>query len=103
MAIGKTARKVGADKIFVSAVMVRHGPQYRNPVARVNNLLQRRCSEEGFFFMDQSDITSRHISNDGVHLNFFGQQILKMNILSCFNTFNPYLSDFEYDYDRSLF
>ena len=53
--------------------------------------------------MDQSDITSAHISMDGVHLNFYGQTILKYNILSVFNTFNPYFTDFERDYDTSLF
>ena len=102
LAIARTARDVGADKIYISSVMVRHGQHYRNPVIRVNNLLQRRCSEEGFLYMDQSDISSSHISMDGVHLNFYGQTILKMNILSCFNTFNPYLNDFVYDYDESL-
>ena len=103
MAIARTSREVGAQKIYVSAVMVRHGHHYRNPVIRVNNLLQSRCSDEGFIYMDQSDITSSHISTDGVHLNFFGQTILKMNILSCFNTFNPYFNDFVSDYDKSLF
>ena len=103
MAIGRTAREVGAQKIYVSSVMVRHGHHYRNPVTRVNNLLQIRCSEEGFIYMDQSDITSSHISMDGVHLNFYGQTILKMNILSCFSSFNPYFNDFISDYDRSLF
>ena len=103
MGIARTAREAGAGKIFVSSVMVRHGYQYRNPVTRVNNLLQVRCSEEGFHYMDQSDITSAHISMDGVHLNFYGQTILKYNILSVFNTFNPYFTDFESDYDISLF
>ena len=103
MAIARSAREAGASKVFVSAVMVRHGQQYRNPVRRVNNLLERRCSEEGFFYMDQSDVTSSHISMDGVHLNFHGQTILKYNILSTFNTFNPYFTDFEDDYESSLF
>ena len=58
---------------------------------------------EGFRFIDQSDISSNHIKMDGVHLNFYGQTLLKMNLLNCFHTFNPYLIDFEYDYDRSLF
>ena len=103
MAIARTAREVGAKKIHVSSVLVRRGHHYRNPVIRVNNLLQARCSEEGFIHMDQSDITSSHIEMQGVHLNFHGQTILKMNILSCFSTFNPYFNDFVDDYDRSLF
>ena len=53
--------------------------------------------------MDQSDISSDHVSSDGVHLNFYGQTLLKMNILSCFNTFNPYFNDFENDYELSRF
>ena len=53
--------------------------------------------------MDQSDITSSHISTDGVHTNFYGATLVKMSILNCFHTFNPYLNDFEFDYDRSLF
>ena len=76
LAIARTAKEAGAEKIFVSAVMVRHGHQYRNPIIRVNNLLQKRCSEEGFNYMDQSDITSSHISMDGVHLNFMGKPYL---------------------------
>ena len=103
MKIARTARAKGAQKIHVSAILVRHGYQYKNPIKRINNLLQSTCATEGFLFMDQSDISSSHISVDGVHPNFYGQTLLKMNILNCFHTFNPYFIDFEYDYDKSLF
>ena len=103
MKIARKAKEVGAESIYVSAVIVRHGFQYRNPVARVNKLLEATCSAEGCIFMDQSEISSSHISYDGVHLNFHGQTLLKMNILLCFHTFNPYFSDFEQDYDKALF
>ena len=103
MKIARTARDAGAYRVYVSGIMTRHGQQYKNPIARVNNLLQYRCSLEGFLYMDQSDISSDHVSSDGVHLNFYGQTLLKMNILSCFNTFNPYFNDFENDYELSRF
>ena len=103
MKIARTAREFGAYRVYVSGIMTRHGQQYKNPIARVNNLLQYRCSLEGFLYMDQSDISSDHVSSDGVHLNFHGQTLLKMNILSCFNTFNPYFNDFENDYELSKF
>ena len=103
MKTARTARDMGAEMVHVSAILVRHGYQYRNPVARVNSLLEATCISEGFMFMSQSDISSSHISMDGVHPNFFGQTLLKMNILSCFHTFNPYFTDFKHDYDRSLF
>ena len=103
MKTARHARSLGAEKVHVSAVIVRHGFQYKNPVIRVNQLLERACAGEGFIFMDQSDITSSHISYDGVHLNFHGATLLKMSILTCFHTFNPYFIDFEDDYDRALF
>ena len=103
MKTARAARVSGAEIVYVSAVLVRHGYQFKNPVARVNSLLEATCAMEGFFFLDQSDISSSHISMDGVHPNFFGQTLLKMSILSCFHTFNPYFIDFEHDYDRSLF
>ena len=103
MKIGRVARDTGADKVYVSSIMVRHGYQYKHVIKRVNNLLESACSEEGFWYLDQSDITSSHIGHDGVHLNFFGQTLLKMSILGCFSSFNPYFTDFEHDYDKSLF
>ena len=103
LSIARSARSTGAKKIYVSGILVRHGFHYRNIVIRVNRLLEERCREEQFIYMDQSNITSNHISKDGIHPNFYGQTILKRNILECFNTFNPYLSDFDHDYERSLF
>ena len=103
MKTARLARDMGAEAVYISAVLVRHGYQYKNPVARVNSLLEASCGIEGFRFMDQSDISSSHISTDGVHPNFYGATLLKMNILNCFLTFNPYLCDFEQDYERSLF
>ena len=58
--------------------------------------------EENFVFMDNSDFTIAHIASDGIHPNFFGTTILKMNTLSVFSTFNPYLCDFVNDYERAL-
>ena len=103
LTIARCARSTGARKFYVSGILVRHGFHYQNIVIRVNRLLEERCREEQFIYMDQSDISSRHISIDGIHPNFFGQTILKRNILECFNTFNPYFSDFDHDYERSLF
>lgn len=101
--IGCAARDSGAKKIYISGILVRKGYQYKNVTPRVNNLLQSMCSDENFVYIDQSDITTGHISGDGIHPNFYGTTVLKYNILSIFPTFNPYLSDFDDDYERSLF
>ena len=101
--IGVAARDCGAKRIHISSVLVRRGHEYRNAIVRINNLLRTMCNEERFIFMDQSDITSAHISGDGIHPNFNGSTILKHNILSVFSTFNPYVCDFGAEYERALF
>ena len=100
--IGRAAKDHGAQKIFISGVMVRWGHQYRNAITRVNNFLQSRCSDEGFLFMDQGDITTAHISGDGIHLNYHGTTVLKMNLLLTFNSFNPYICTFDEEYDNAI-
>ena len=69
----------------------------------MNNLLESMCKLHGYTFIDHSDVTTRHICNDGLHPNKPGYTILKMNLLWCFYTFNPYISDFYNDYEDALF
>ena len=102
-AIAEAARDSGAQKIYISGVLVRWGHQYKNAIARVNNLLETMCRDENFIFMDQGDITANHISGDGIHPNFHGTTILKFNLLSAFDTFNPYISNFQTEYEKALF
>ena len=83
--------------------MTRWGHQYKNAINRVNNLIQRTCNDENFLYMDQDDITGAHVAGDGIHPNFYGSTILKFNILSVFRSFNPYLTNFDDDYERALF
>ena len=101
--IGHAARDSGATRIHISGVLVRWGQQYKNGLVRINNLLKEMCREEKFIFMDQEDITSAHIAGDGIHPNFHGSTILKHNILSVFETYNPYLCNFITEYENALF
>ena len=79
------------------------GTYMRNIIQRVNILLEERCIKEGFVFIDNSDITVAHLSKDGLHPNFYGFTILKMNILKCFPDFNPYICDFLGTYENALY
>ena len=96
------AKEVGTRNIFVSSVLERWGFEHRNLIKRINRLLESMCREEGCIFLDHSDITAAHICDDGLHLNSRGHVILKMNILQCFRTFNPYLCDFETYYEKCI-
>ena len=100
--IGRKAKAVGTKKIFISSMLVRYGYRYANIITRINTLLESCCMEEGFIFLDHSDVTLRHICGDGLHTNYYGHTILKMNILLCFYTFNPYLCNFSDIYDKAL-
>ena len=103
MKIARAAQEKGAKKVHVSSIVVRRGNQYRDVIPRVNDLLYMTCLAENFIFMDQDAITPVHISSDGVHLNFYGATLLKMKILSVFDTFDPNVIDFNFDYEKALY
>ena len=100
--IGRYAKTLGTKNIYISSILVRWGYQYANIITRLNDILERLCNAEGFIFLNHSDITKRHIWSDGLHPNNQGYLILKMNMLMCFYTFNPYLSTFYDLYEKAL-
>ena len=100
--IGKLAKDSGVSQINISSIPIRRGYQYKNIIKRINELLSRTCQENGFGFIDLSDITLMHIWDDGLHLNNDGLAIMKMNLLKCFFTFNPYVCDFMEAYENAL-
>ncbi len=85
-----------------NSVLVQWGKHYENIIKRVNDILQRVCGEEGFHYLDHSEVTTSHLCGDGLHPNGHGTVILKMNILYCFNTFNPYLTNFFDFYENAV-
>ena len=101
--IGLQARNSGTQKIYISGLLTMTGTYMRNVIHRINLLLQDRCIKEGFIFIDNTDITVAHLSKDGLHPNFYGSIILKMNVLKCFPNFNPYLCDFLGTYEDALY
>ena len=100
--IARKAKTFGTNNIYISSIIVRWGYQYGNIITRINNLLENSCREEGLLYLDHLDITMRHISNDGLHLNIYGNTIMKMNLLKCFYSFNPFLCHFDKFYDYAL-
>ena len=101
MTIGRNAKSVGAT-VFISSLLIRVGYEYQNMIKRINVLLERFCGEEGFNFINHSDIATAHIGYDGLHVNKYGRSILKMNLLCCFTSFNPYLCNFIQFFEECL-
>ena len=101
--IGQLARNFGVKEIFLSAIINRQGVFYARKLKKVNSILSTACSQQGFYFLDHSEIHSfYHLDEEGLHLNVLGTSILKMNILKCFNTFNPYFNTFLTTYERAF-
>ena len=100
--IGRRARDKGIENIYIASIILRHWSKYRDLRKNVNIILHRKCHIEGFYFIDNDNIMSKHLAADGLHLNPVGSRYLKQNILRCcFSTFNPYLCDFNFYYDYS--
>ena len=71
-------------------------------ILNINRILQASCLQEGFKFLDTKDIfLDFHLDDGGLHLNKFGTAILKMKILRCFDSFNPFFNDFVNIYDQA--
>ena len=98
LSIAEKARMYGAENVFIGSILERKGQLYKSVITRINDELFLACVRYGYVYMDNNDITvDYHIGGDGIHPNEQGHTILKMNILKCMYSFNPYLCDF-YDY-----
>ena len=102
ISIGKTARDFGVTEINISGLVTRRDRRLNRIIPRINALLQAECLREDFTFIEQDDITYAHLNDDGLHLNHYGSSIMKMNLLRCFLSFNPYFNDFLYVYENAL-
>ena len=100
--IARKAKFYGADKVYIASILERRGLHYKNIISRINEKLYMSCLEKGYNFIDNSDIVLDYISRDGIHPNEQGHCILKMNILKCMYSFNPYFCDFTNYYEKCL-
>ena len=83
---GVMSKMHGARKVVISSVMPRSNFHYQLGRHQLNGLLRKLCIANNFCFLENSNITlSKHIANDGVHLNFDGTKVLANNILNCLN------------------
>ena len=83
-------KKYGCKDVFVSSILTRRGQQqHGQTIERVNSMLENVCKAKGLIYLSHSDVGPEHISADGIHPNGKGTTILLMNILSCFDGFDP--------------
>ena len=100
--IGRVARSYGVQEIYISSIIDRRGSWFMRRILKVNSILEAGCLQEGFRFLKNDDIfLDFHMNSGGLHLNDFGTAVLKMKILRCFTSFNPFFNDFVRIYDEA--
>ena len=75
-------RDYGVNDIFISAMICRKGKSLNGKVKRVNFLLKQICEENGYFFIDNSNIKIRDLWKDGIHLIESGKTKLAENFIN---------------------
>ena len=58
----------GVNDVFILAMICRRGKFSNMKVKRVNFLLKQICEENGYFFIDSSNIEIRNLWKDSIHL-----------------------------------
>ena len=84
MNIGRTARSNGVGRVCISMILKPRFKDCHRAIDDINNLLHISCRNEGFIFVNQSNIGLSDLG-DNLHVSHDGNQKLKHNILSqCF-------------------
>ena len=84
--IAKECVRLGVRDMFISSVTVntRRSSAF---ISAVNNILQDKCATHQFHFIDISNIKTKHLWKDGLHLNRSGKDLLMNNFSRSLNNF----------------
>jgi lysophospholipase L1-like esterase len=69
--------------VVISGLFPRRNQKMNRCSQEVNNILSEKCGDEGFTYMDTSEIKQKHLSpQDGLHLGKAGSEILLKKLLA---------------------
>ena len=84
--------KTSENKVVISSI-IKRGDKPNGKVTKINDILYKKCSDEGILFLDNSNILLEHIQRGaghwgGIHLNEMerGTEVLKQNFIDFINT-----------------
>ena len=83
---GETCKYHGVENVFISGVPIRSRRYVQKRVHELNGILQDMCVQKGFMYIDNSNINTTHLLDDGVHLSYDGTIVLANNYLNCLNS-----------------
>ena len=73
------------NAISVSGLIYRNNDHENSKVDEINHCLLGLCSERGYYFLDNSNISRDKLNWDGLHLNKAGDAIFFNNLLKHIN------------------
>ena len=78
----------GVNDVYVAGLTAR--PQYEEKINQINKILKRNASLHNYEFIDNCDISVKHLRVDKLHLNHEGKILLANNFLKALNRRNIY-------------
>ena len=84
--ISHKCKEHGVEEIIISSIVATENIDL-NLLARVNASLCNMCRENGFCFLDNSNISSENLFKDKLHLLDSGKNILVNNFIYCINNY----------------
>ena len=90
MNIARDCRKKAVKYIHISSIIQREFHKFRPIINTINDILRRKCEEENYLFIDNSNIFTSDLI-DGVHLNNQGNGKFLGNLLDNCSSYNPCL------------
>ena len=86
MKSGDICKHYGVENVIISGVPIRSKSYIQRRCSELNTMLQDACAQKGFLFIDNTNIDTTHLLDDGTHLKYDGTCILANNYLNCLNS-----------------
>ena len=84
--VANECRAHGINDIFLNSIIYRRNKAFSDKTDQVNNILEQKCKENKFIFIDNSNLAEGY-HGDNVHLTYDGKKVLSTNISECLNSF----------------
>ena len=94
LTIARKGKARGVKNINIESIPIIRGRRHELLRNIINLRIKEACVPEGYFFIDNTNITLWYLNEDGIHLNPSGNFKIKLNLLKTCESFNPFLCDF---------
>ena len=78
----------GVNDVYVAGLSAR--PGFQEQINQINKILEHNATIHNYEFIDNSNISARHLQGDELHLNYDGEILLANNFLKSLNQHSVY-------------